>query len=74
MMVAMKIRGEKLQGLKELRKFAVALGLTAWAIGLSYGVMVALQFLVLPVQVRILVRQLASPQERSTLFPADFVH
>ena len=28
------------------------------AIGLSYGVMVALQFLVLPVQVRILVRQL----------------
>ena len=26
-------------------------------IGLSYGVMVALQFLVLPVQVRILVRQ-----------------
>ncbi len=27
-------------------------------IGLSYGVMVALQFLVLPVQVRILVRQL----------------
>ena len=30
----------------------------SWLRGLSYGVMVALQFLVLPVEVRILVRQL----------------
>ena len=29
----------------------------SWLRGLSYGVMVALQFLVLPVEVRILVRQ-----------------
>lgn len=35
----------------------VADGREPGVLGLSYGVMVALQFLVLPVQVRILVRQ-----------------
>ncbi len=33
-------------------------------LGLSYGVMVALQFLVLSVQVRILVRQQSKPKEK----------
>ncbi len=56
--------------MKRFCNFAVALGPDAGSgrrslghIGLSYGVMVALQFLVLSVQVRILVRQ----QKRSVI-------
>ena len=42
----------------------------SWLRGLSYGVMVALQFLVLPVEVRILVRQLSAKAG----FPALFLY
>lgn len=42
------------------------------AIGLSHGVMVALQFLVLSVEVRILVRQLNNP-ERDVNFDISFL-
>ena len=42
------------------------------AAGLSHGVMVALQFLVLSVEVRILVRQLNNP-ERDVNFDISFL-
>ena len=46
----------------------------SWLRGLSYGVMVALQFLVLPVEVRILVRQLTQWEICKSRFPALFLY
>ena len=42
------------------------------AIGLSHGVMVALQFLVLSVEVRILVRQLNNPERGMSIVASLF--
>ena len=42
------------------------------AIGLSHGVMVALQFLVLSVEVRILVRQLNNPERDVNFDPSGY--
>ena len=61
MVSAVKLSAPSLGNPQKNRYLCTALGIIhsdgSWAKGLSYGVMVALQFLVLPVLVRIQVRQ-----------------